>query len=200
MATARVRRCRALGAHRAPVPQRHRATGHVRADDRTGPDSGLRDAPQAARTPGCCRRAPVRARGGGGADRARGDLGACAVRRARRLADGAVDDIVEMLEDEPFNLSLEGSEDLSSSLADFGDEAFGYAVAGYRRPRRRRRRGVGRRVLYFILRDGAALWAWILGRFARRAGRRSTAPDGTRGPSWPASSGERRSSLSSTRR
>jgi putative heme transporter len=79
----------------------------------------------------------------------------------------AVDDIVERLEDEPFNLSLEGSEDVSSSLADFGDEAFGYAVAGVQA-------GIAVvagvvlavAVLYFVLRDGAALWAWILQRFA----------------------------------
>jgi putative heme transporter len=79
----------------------------------------------------------------------------------------AVDDIVEMLEGEPFNLSLEGSEDVTSSLADFSDEAFGYAVAGVQ---------VGIAVvggvvlavavLYFVLRDGAALWAWILEWFA----------------------------------
>jgi predicted PurR-regulated permease PerM len=79
----------------------------------------------------------------------------------------AVDDIVELLEGEPFNLSLEGSEDLTSSLADFSDEAFGYAVAGVQA-------GIAVvggvvlavAVLYFVLRDGAALWAWILQRFA----------------------------------
>jgi putative heme transporter len=79
----------------------------------------------------------------------------------------AVDDIVDILEDEPFNLSLEGSEDLTSSLQGFGDEAFGYAVAGVQA-------GIAVvggvvlavALLYFILRDGAALWAWILLRFA----------------------------------
>jgi putative heme transporter len=79
----------------------------------------------------------------------------------------AVDDIVELLEGEPFNLSLEGSEDLTSSLADFSDEAFGYAVAGVQA-------GIAVvggvvlavAVLYFVLRDGAALWAWVLQRFA----------------------------------
>ena len=79
----------------------------------------------------------------------------------------AVDDIVETLEDEPFNLSLEGTEDVSSSLSDFSDEAFGYAVAGVQTGLA----VVGGvilavAVLYFILRDGAALWAWILRRFA----------------------------------
>jgi putative heme transporter len=79
----------------------------------------------------------------------------------------AVDEIIERLEDEPFNLSLEGSEDVRSALADFGDEAFGYAVAGVQA-------GIAVvgglilavAVLYFILRDGAALWNWILQRFA----------------------------------
>jgi putative heme transporter len=86
------------------------------------------------------------------------------------LADSltqAVDDIVEMLEDEPFNLSLEGSEDITSSLQGFGDEAFGYAIAGVQA-------GIAVvggvvlavALLYFILRDGAVLWAWILQRFA----------------------------------
>jgi putative heme transporter len=78
----------------------------------------------------------------------------------------AKDDIVELLEGEPFNLSLDRTGDVSSSLADFSDEAFGYAVAGVQ---------TGLAVvggvilavaaLYFILRDGAALWAWILRRF-----------------------------------
>ena len=86
------------------------------------------------------------------------------------LADSlsqAVDDIVETLEDEPFNLSLDGSEGITSSLSGFGDDAFGYAVAGVQA-------GVAVvggvvlavALLYFILRDGAALWAWILQRFA----------------------------------
>jgi predicted PurR-regulated permease PerM len=79
----------------------------------------------------------------------------------------AVEEIVDMLEGEPFNLSLEGSEDLSASLADFGDEAFGYAVAGVQATIA----VVGGVVLavallYFILRDGAAFWQWILQRFA----------------------------------
>jgi predicted PurR-regulated permease PerM len=79
----------------------------------------------------------------------------------------AKDDIVDMLDGEPFNLSLEKTDDVSSSLADFSDEAFGYAVAGVQT-------GLAVvagvvlavAVLYFILRDGAALWEWILRRFA----------------------------------
>ncbi len=82
----------------------------------------------------------------------------------------AVDDIVEILEGEPFNLSLEGTEDIRSSLADFSDEAFGYAVAGVQA-------GIAVvggvilavAVLYFILRDGPVLWEWILQRFAQES-------------------------------
>jgi putative heme transporter len=95
----------------------------------------------------------------------------------------AVDDILERLEEEPFNLSLEGSEDVRSSFADFSDEAFGYAVAGVQA-------GIAVvagvvlaiAILYFVLRDGAALWAWTLRWFAPesrpaidRAGRRAWA-------------------------
>jgi putative heme transporter len=79
----------------------------------------------------------------------------------------AKDDIVDRLEGEPFNLSLEGTEDVSESLADFSDEAFGYAVAGVQTGLA----VVGGvvlavAVLYFVLRDGEALWTWILQRFA----------------------------------
>ena len=100
------------------------------------------------------------------------------------LADSvsrAVDDITERLEREPFNLSLEGGEDLQSSLSDSWREASGYAAAGVQT-------GVGIftglvlaiAVLYFVLRDGAAFWHWLLQRFAPqtrptvdRAGRRA---------------------------
>jgi putative heme transporter len=79
----------------------------------------------------------------------------------------AVDDIVDLLEEEPFNLSLSGSEDITSSLSGLGDEAVGYAVAGVQA-------GIAvvggvvlaLALLYFILRDGTAWWAWILQRFA----------------------------------
>ena len=79
----------------------------------------------------------------------------------------ARDDIVDVLEGEPFNLSLERTEDVRSSLAGFSDEALGYAVAGVQT-------GIAVvagvvlavAVLYFLLRDGAALWAWTLRRFA----------------------------------
>ncbi len=79
----------------------------------------------------------------------------------------AVDDIVDMLDDDPFDLSLEGSEDVSSTLADFGDEAFGYAVAGVQATIAVVAGVVlAVAVLYFVLRDGAALWEWILRRVA----------------------------------
>jgi putative heme transporter len=93
----------------------------------------------------------------------------------------AVDDITARLEDDPFNLSLSRTEDLQSSLADSWREATGYAATGVQA-------GVGfitglvlaLAVLYFILRDGPALWQWILQRFTPetrpavdRAGRRA---------------------------
>ena len=72
----------------------------------------------------------------------------------------AVDDIVDRLEGEPFNLSLDRTEDFRSSLADSWREASGYAASGVQA-------GVGLvtglvlaiAVLYFVLRDGAAFWA-----------------------------------------
>jgi len=86
------------------------------------------------------------------------------------LADSvsrAVDDITDRLEGEPFNLSLARTEDLQSSLADSWREASGYAASGVQA-------GVGLltglvlavAVLYFVLRDGAAFWDWVLRRFA----------------------------------
>jgi predicted PurR-regulated permease PerM len=86
------------------------------------------------------------------------------------LADSvsrAVDDITELLEGEPFNLSLDRAEGLQSSLGDSWRAASGYAAAGVQA-------GVGLltglvlavAVLYFVLRDGAAFWRWVLQRFA----------------------------------
>jgi predicted PurR-regulated permease PerM len=82
------------------------------------------------------------------------------------LADSvsrAVDDITDRLEGEPFNLSLDRTADFQSSLAESWREASGYAASGVQA-------GVGLvtglvlavAVLYFVLRDGAAFWAWIL--------------------------------------
>jgi putative heme transporter len=93
----------------------------------------------------------------------------------------AVDDIVAWLEDEPFNLSLDRTQDLRSSLGDSWQQVSGYAASGVQA-------GVGLitglvlavAMLYFVLRDGAAFWGWILRRFAPgarpeidRAGRRA---------------------------
>lgn len=86
------------------------------------------------------------------------------------LADSvsrAVDDITDRLEGEPFNLSLDRTADFRSSLTESWREASGYAASGVQA-------GVGLvtglvlavAVLYFVLRDGAAFWAWILRRFA----------------------------------
>jgi putative heme transporter len=78
----------------------------------------------------------------------------------------AIDDIVERLEDEPFNLSLDRTADVRSSLGDSWQEASSYAASGVQA-------GVGLvtglvlaiTMLYFVLRDGAAFWAWTLRRF-----------------------------------
>lgn len=89
------------------------------------------------------------------------------------LADSltrAVDDITDWLEGEPFNLSLDRSEDLESSLADSWRQASGYLASGVQA-------GIGLlaglvlavTILYFVIRDGAELWAWILRRFAPEA-------------------------------
>jgi putative heme transporter len=85
----------------------------------------------------------------------------------RDAVSEAVDDITNRLESEPFNLSLDRSEDLRSSLSDSWREASGYAVTGVQA-------GIGLitglvlaiAILYFVLRDGARLWAWILALFS----------------------------------
>jgi putative heme transporter len=95
----------------------------------------------------------------------------------------AVDDITERLEGEPFNLSLDRTQDLRSTLGESWRDASGYAASGVQA-------GIGLitglvlavAVLYFILRDGAAFWDSVLRRFAPetrpvvdRAGRRAWA-------------------------
>ena len=78
----------------------------------------------------------------------------------------AVDDITKQLEGEPFNLSLNGADDLQSSLSGVWGEAGGYLVSGVQA-------GaafvtglvLAVAVLYFVLRDGEAFWAWIVQRF-----------------------------------
>jgi putative heme transporter len=102
------------------------------------------------------------------------------------LADSvsrAVEDLTERLEGDPFNLSLDRTEDLESSLGDSWRQASGYLASGIQA-------GIGLvaglvlavALLYFVLRDGAALWAWVLRRFRPetrpvidRAGRRAWA-------------------------
>ncbi len=82
----------------------------------------------------------------------------------------AVNDITDRLEGEPFNLSLDRTDDLQSSLAESWQEASGYAATGVQA-------GIALvtglvlavAVLYFVLRDGAAFWAWILRRFRPEA-------------------------------
>jgi putative heme transporter len=100
------------------------------------------------------------------------------------LADSvtrAVEDITEWLEGEPFNLSFDRADDLQSTLTESWREASTYLVSGVQA-------GVGLLtglvvavfLLYFVLRDGALFWEWVLRRFpaeARpvvdRAGRRA---------------------------
>jgi predicted PurR-regulated permease PerM len=93
----------------------------------------------------------------------------------------AVDNMVGQLEGEPLRLSAARTEELQASLADAWREVSGYAAAGVQT-------GAGIvagvvlavAMLYFVLRDGAALWAGILQRCSPdvrpavdRAGRRA---------------------------
>ena len=99
----------------------------------------------------------------------------------RSAVSQAVDDIAGQLEGEPFKLSEARTDELEASLADGWREASGYAAAGVQT-------GAGIlagvvlaiAMLYFVLRDGAALWAAILRRCSPevrpaidRAGRRA---------------------------
>ena len=101
---------------------------------------------------------------------------------AESVAD-AVDEITTWLEGEPFNLSLDRTSDLESSLTDYWREGSSYLATGVQA-------GAGLLaglvlalfLLYFVLRDGAAFWQWILRWFAPntrpivdRAGRRAWA-------------------------
>jgi predicted PurR-regulated permease PerM len=81
----------------------------------------------------------------------------------RSAVSRAVDDIAGQLQGEPIGLSAPQSDELESSLGDAWREASGYAAAGVQT-------GAGIvagvvlavAMLYFVLRDGAALWASIL--------------------------------------
>jgi putative heme transporter len=78
----------------------------------------------------------------------------------------AVEDIADWLEGDPFNLSIDRSQDLESTLADSWRQASGYLASGVQA-------GIGLvaglvlaiAILYFVLRDGRAFWQWILRRF-----------------------------------
>lgn len=95
----------------------------------------------------------------------------------------AVEDITNRLEGEPFNLSLSRTEDLQSTLSDSWSELSSYLATGVQA-------GIGFlaglilaiALLYFVLRDGAELWQWLLRRLppesrpvADRAGKRAWA-------------------------
>jgi predicted PurR-regulated permease PerM len=99
----------------------------------------------------------------------------------RSAVSRAVDDIAGQLQGEPFGLSAVRTDELESSLGDAWREASGYAAAGVQT-------GAGIvaglvlavAMLYFVLRDGAALWTGILRRCSPeirpavdRAGRRA---------------------------
>jgi predicted PurR-regulated permease PerM len=99
----------------------------------------------------------------------------------RSAVTQAVDDIAARLQGEPFRLSAARTADVESSLGAAWREASGYAAAGVQT-------GAGIlaglvlavAMLYFVLRDGAALWAAILRRCSPevrpaldRAGRRA---------------------------
>ena len=119
-----------------------------------------------AGAPGGRTGAPDWSRGCRGAGRDRDVVGFAQSDELVDSVSQAVDDITDRLEDEPFNLSLDRTQDLQSSLSDSWREASGYAASGVQA-------GVGLlaglvlaiAILYFILRDGAAFWQWILRRF-----------------------------------
>jgi predicted PurR-regulated permease PerM len=99
----------------------------------------------------------------------------------RTAVEQGVDDLIGWLEGDPFNISFDRLQDLDSSLGDAWGQASSYLVAGLNT-------GVALitgliiavALLYFVLRDGALFWRWVLGRFSPenavevdRAGRRA---------------------------
>jgi predicted PurR-regulated permease PerM len=99
----------------------------------------------------------------------------------RSSVSRGIDDIAGQLEGEPFRLSAARADELQSSLGDAWRDASGYAAAGVQT-------GAGIvagvvlavAMLYFVLRDGSALWSGILQRCSPevrpaidRAGRRA---------------------------
>jgi predicted PurR-regulated permease PerM len=102
-------------------------------------------------------------------------------RELRVSVSDAIDEITNRLEDDPFNLSLGQTEDFQSTLGDSWRDVSSYLASGVQV-------GVGLvtglvlaiALLYFVLRDGAEFWQWILRRLppesrpaADRAGRRA---------------------------
>jgi putative heme transporter len=78
----------------------------------------------------------------------------------------AVDEIVDMLEGEPFNLSLDRTANLESSITDSWRDASGYLASGVQAGAALLAGLVlAVAILYFVLRDGALFWKWILKRF-----------------------------------
>ena len=78
----------------------------------------------------------------------------------------AVNEIADMLEGEPFNLSLDRSADLESSITDSWRDASGYLASGVQAGAALLAGLVlAVAILYFVLRDGAMFWTWILNRF-----------------------------------
>jgi predicted PurR-regulated permease PerM len=102
-------------------------------------------------------------------------------RELRVAVSDAIGEITNRLEDDPFNLSLGQAEDFESTLGQSWREVSSYLASGVQA-------GVGLvtglvlaiALLYFVLRDGAEFWQWILRRLppesrpaADRAGRRA---------------------------
>ena len=99
----------------------------------------------------------------------------------RAAVEQGVDDLIGWLEGDPFNISFDRLQDLDSSLGDAWGQASSYLVSGLNT-------GVALltglilavAMLYFVLRDGALFWRWVVGRFSPenavevdRAGRRA---------------------------
>ena len=99
----------------------------------------------------------------------------------KAAVSSAFEDITNRLEDEPFNLSFDQTQDFQSTLGDSWRDVSSYLATGVQA-------GVGLvtglvlalALLYFVLRDGQELWQWTLRRLppdtrpaADRAGRRA---------------------------
>ena len=117
----------------------------------------------------------------------------------RSAVSRAVDDIAGRLEGEPFRLSAARTDELESSLGDAWREASGYAAAGVQT-------GAGIvasvvlavALLYFVLRDGAALWTPDSAALQPRGAARDRSCGPARGRCSAATSAERPRSRRST--